>query len=83
MLIQAEISLYPLDTPDLAQSIYHFVQELEKENLEVEIGAMSTVIAGEDNVVFDALRRAYLEIGDETRAILVVKIYNGPTHPEG
>ena len=76
MQIQAEISLYALGVADLAPSIYQFLQVLERPGLTVEIGRMSTLIAGEDDLVFAALREAYGAAAAQGQRVLVAKIMN-------
>lgn len=76
MLVQAEVSLYPLGEKELAPPIYTFVRRLEREGLRIEPGPMSTLIAGESELVFAALREAYEEAGRLGRRALVVKMLN-------
>lgn len=74
MLIRADISLYPLATPDLAPVIFDFVRRVEAQGVAVETGAMSSTLAGEARDVFEALRLAYEGIAAQHRAALVIKI---------
>lgn len=76
MLIQAELSLYPLKQPDMAPSIFAFVRELEAAGVEIEIGRMSSVITGERPAVFSAIERAYAAVETHGRHVLVVKLMN-------
>lgn len=76
MLVQAEVSLYPLGEKDLAPPIYTFVRRLEREGLRIEPGPMGTLVAGESELVFQALREAYEEAGRLGRRALVIKMLN-------
>lgn len=76
MLVQAEVSLYPLGEKDLAPPIFTFVRRLEREGLSVEPGPMSTLVAGASADVFAALREAYEETCLTGRRVLVVKLLN-------
>jgi uncharacterized protein YqgV (UPF0045/DUF77 family) len=76
MLVQAEISLYPLGEKELAAPIFTFVRRLEREGLRIEPGAMSTLVAGESELVFAALREAYAETCRTGRRVLIVKLLN-------
>ncbi|HOE95184.1 MAG TPA: YkoF family thiamine/hydroxymethylpyrimidine-binding protein [Candidatus Sumerlaeota bacterium] len=74
--IQAELSLYPLEQQDIAKPIYEFVEALERDELKVYIGTLSTVISGEMQRVFDAVRDAYARVARDGRCVLVVKYLN-------
>lgn len=74
MEIRMELSLYPLATPDLAPVIFEFVRELERRGVAVATGPMSSVLAGESQALFDAVREAYEAIAAEHRAALVIKV---------
>ena len=52
MKVQAQISLYPLRRPDLAVPITRFVQQLERDGLDINIGPMSTQVTGDSKVLF-------------------------------
>lgn len=78
MLVQAEVSLYPLGEKDLALLIDHFVRRLERDGLRIEPGPMSTLLVGESDLVFQALQEAYEEAGRQGRRVLVVKMMNVP-----
>ncbi len=77
MLVQAEISLYPLGETDVGRTIYEFIHVLERPGLTLEPGPMSTLIAGESELVFTALREAYEHSVATGRKILVLKVMNG------
>jgi uncharacterized protein YqgV (UPF0045/DUF77 family) len=76
MIVQAEISLYPLQEPELAPAIYAFVRRLERAGLRVEVGAMSSVVSGESEALFAALREAYESACADGTRVLVVKFLN-------
>jgi uncharacterized protein YqgV (UPF0045/DUF77 family) len=76
MIIQAEISLYPLRESDVVPAIYDFVRRLEQAGLQVEVGAMSSLVSGESALVFSALREAYEAACLGGSRVLVVKVRN-------
>ena len=76
MKIQAEISLYPLRTPNLTELIESFIRHLRQRNLEVEMGTMSSRISGECKDLFPALGIAFEEVADEGEIVLIVKVSN-------
>jgi len=80
MKVQAEVSLYPLRQNDLTKPIQQFVQALESNKLKVEIGAMSSVISGEESIVFKGLQKAFEQAAQKCEVVLNVKISN--TCPE-
>jgi len=74
--VQAEVSLYPLRSPRLSEPISKFCAALMKSGLRVEIGSMSTSLSGEVDQVFDSLKSAMAEIGQDHEVVLVVKVSN-------
>jgi len=76
MKVQAEVSLYPLRQKDLDEPIQQFVESLKKENLNVKTGSMSSVISGEESIVFQSLQNAFVQIAQKYEVILNVKISN-------
>jgi len=80
MKVQAEVSLYPLRQKDLDEPIQQFVESLKKENLNVKTGSMSSVISGEESIVFQSLQNAFVQIAQKYEVILNVKISNA--YPE-
>ena len=76
MKIQAEISLYPLRCSDLTRPIRQFIELLENNKLKVELGPMSSLIAGDSQVVFESLREAFEQLAKEYEVVMTVKISN-------
>jgi len=74
--IQAEISLYPLRCSDLTRPIRQFIELLENNKLKVEIGPMSSLIAGDSQVVFESLREAFEQLAKEYEVVMTAKISN-------
>jgi len=76
MKIQAEISLYPLRCSDLTRPIRQFIELLENNKLKVELGPMSSLIAGDSQVVFESLREAFEQLAKEYEVVMTAKISN-------
>ena len=76
MIIQAEISLYPLRTQDLAGPIEIFCRKIEERGLKTSVGCMSSIVSGEAGAVFDALKAAMTEVGNGREVVLIVKLSN-------
>jgi len=76
MRVQAEVSLYPLRDEDPAAPIFTFVRRLERPGLTLEVGALSCLVTGESEPLFEALREAYEEACRTGRRALVIKLLN-------
>jgi len=76
MKIQAEVSLYPLRQNDLNEPIQQFIESLEGGNLKVKSGPMSSVIEGEESVVFQNLQKAFELAAQKYDVVLTAKISN-------
>lgn len=59
MTVSAQISLYPLRQERLGPAIETLRQALEREGLEPQVGAMSTLVSGEASRIFAALRAGF------------------------
>jgi len=76
MKVQAEISLYPLRQNDLTKPIRQFIQVLENNNLQVKTGPMSSLVAGEESVVFESLQKAFERLAQRYEVVMTAKISN-------
>lgn len=76
MNVQAEISLYPLRQNHLSEPIRQFTESLEGRGLSVRTGAMSSIITGDSDTVFNALRDAFETAAEKYQLVLTVKISN-------
>jgi uncharacterized protein YqgV (UPF0045/DUF77 family) len=76
MKVQAEISLYPLRENELTKPIQQFIRALENNNLNIKTGAISTLVAGEVQVVFESLQQAFEQIAEEYEVVMTAKISN-------
>lgn len=76
MVASAQISLYPLRQPHLRPAVDAVVAELEAHGLRVEPGPMSTLVTGETDGVFAALRDAFVRAAETGHVVLVVTVSN-------
>ena len=76
MFISAQISLYPLKEQKLSPIIEEAWKILEENQLDLEKGAMSTVVAGEANRVFTAIREVFLKTVEKGAVSMVVTYSN-------
>lgn len=74
MNVQMEVSLYPLETKELLPPIKAFNDALRKEGFKVEVGPLSSYITGESEKLFPALGRAFDNIAQQHRCVLITKI---------
>jgi len=80
--LAAQVSLYPLGERDLAPMIDEVLRVFEAHGLQPETGAMSTVIAGDDAVLFAALHQAAQVADAIGKMVMVVTISNACAVPE-
>jgi uncharacterized protein YqgV (UPF0045/DUF77 family) len=74
--ISAQVSLYPLRQSELAPAIARAVQAFRARGLEVKPGAMSTLVTGEAEAVFDALEASFQSAADLGDVVMVVSLSN-------
>jgi uncharacterized protein YqgV (UPF0045/DUF77 family) len=81
--ISAQVSLYPLRQPNLGTAIRAAWRIFEEHGVEVESGAMSTVVQGEEEAVMGALREAFHGASRKGEVVMVITLSNAcPHHPE-
>ena len=76
MMIQAEVSLYPLRTDEIGITIESFTGDLKDAGLAVREEAMSTKLAGDVDRVFAALGEAFQHVANDHPVVLVLKASN-------
>ena len=76
MTVSAQISLYPLRQQELSPAIDAFRLALEREELEVQVGAMSTLVVGESSRVFAALQEGFEHAAAGGPVAMVVTVSN-------
>ncbi len=80
--ISAQVSLYPLRVSDLGPAIAAFADELRTYELQVQTGAMSTLVIGERDELFEALRTAFAAASARYQVVLAVTISNACPRPD-
>ena len=76
MKVQAQISLYPLRRPDLAEPITRFIQQLGRDGLNINVGPMSTQVTGDSKVLFARLAEAFEDAAGRGDVVLLLKVSN-------
>jgi uncharacterized protein YqgV (UPF0045/DUF77 family) len=79
MLISAQVSLYPLRQASLSPAIEKTLAIMREHSLDVAAGPMSTVVSGEDEAVFSALREALRATAANGDVVMVVTFSNACT----
>jgi tRNA-Thr(GGU) m(6)t(6)A37 methyltransferase TsaA len=74
--IIAQVSLYPLRQQTLSPAIDEALQIFRAHALDVEPGAMSTLISGDDVAVFAALQEALRHVAEQGQVVMVVTFSN-------
>jgi uncharacterized protein YqgV (UPF0045/DUF77 family) len=76
MFISAQVSVYPLRQVSLSPAIGKVLRVFREHGLEVEEGAMSTTISGDDESLFGALREAFTASAEQGDIVMTVTISN-------
>ncbi len=76
MRVQAEMSVYPLRTSKLSGPVAEFGRVLRSHGLDVQTRSMSTLVAGEAQMVFDAAREAFEVLAAKTDVVMDMKLSN-------
>jgi uncharacterized protein YqgV (UPF0045/DUF77 family) len=76
MHISTQMSLYPLRQPRLSPAIETVWKVLEKDQLDCKKGHVSTVISGEAEVVFGAIKEGFLRSAGNGLVSMVVTFSN-------
>lgn len=74
--VSAQVSVYPLGQADLGPGIEAFVEVLTRRGLAHHVGPMSTMVWGEDEQVFAALREGFAQAAAHGQVVMVVTISN-------
>ena len=80
--LTALVSLYPLGQDELSPAIDEAVRVFEAHELRVEVGAMSTLLVGDDAQLFAALHEAAATAMRLGRMAMVITVSNACAVPE-
>lgn len=81
-VISAQVSLYPLRQTEIGARIHEVVRILRGHGLTVRIGEMSTLVWGEERLVFAALQTAFHQIAELGDTVMTVTVSNACPLPE-
>jgi uncharacterized protein YqgV (UPF0045/DUF77 family) len=76
MDVTAQVSLYPLRQTGISPQIERAIAVFSEHGLKVTPGSMSTVISGDHDRMFDALKRAFQEAAAQGKTVMVVTVSN-------
>jgi uncharacterized protein YqgV (UPF0045/DUF77 family) len=74
--IAAQVSLYPLRQVSLSPAIDEALRIFREHGLNVEPGAMSTLITGDDAATFAALQEAFRRVAEQGQVVMAVTFSN-------
>jgi uncharacterized protein YqgV (UPF0045/DUF77 family) len=80
--ITAQISVYPLGETSLSPVINQALCTLREHGLAVEAGIMSSLVGGDDDVVFAALQSAFHQIAAQGLVVMVATFSNACPNTE-
>ena len=76
MMVQAEVSLYPLGDDEFSDRINALIENINNAGLEIEVGRMSSVISGECTDVFRILGEVFDEDCERGASVMTIKVSN-------
>lgn len=76
MFLACQMSLYPLGKDDYTAVIKEAVAALGGSGVEVEVNAMSTIIRGEEETVWQAARRLFQTAAGCGEVVMVMTVSN-------
>jgi uncharacterized protein YqgV (UPF0045/DUF77 family) len=83
MEVAAQVSLYPLRQPGLSSAIERALAIFREYELTVTPGSMSTVVSGDYDRLFDALKQAFRQAAEQGETVMVVTLSNACPIPGG
>lgn len=75
-MITAEVSLYPQKTTNASQIISSSLQTIDRNNLKVNVGSISTSIKGSDEEVWNGLKSLFEQAKNQSEVNMVVTLSN-------
>jgi uncharacterized protein YqgV (UPF0045/DUF77 family) len=76
MEVAAQVSLYPLRQPGISSQIERAIAVFTQHGLKVTPGSMSSVISGDHDRMFDALKQAFQVTAEQGEIVMVVTVSN-------
>ena len=76
MIASAQISVYPLGQDRLSPAIEAVRGALSGRGLAPQVGPMSTIVAGEDALIFAALSEAFAKAAESGEVVMTITVSN-------
>lgn len=76
MLLAAQVSIYPLRQLSLSPVIEQALSVFRIYSLEVTPGPMSSIVSGEDETLFTALKEAFGQIAKDVEIVMTLTLSN-------
>lgn len=76
MDVSAQVSLYPLRQEKLSPAIEELRVALELRGIEAQVGPMSTLVSGEVETVFRALKEGFEQVAARGPVAMVITVSN-------
>lgn len=75
-MVTCQFSLYPLRDPSLSPALERAMEGVRSAGLTPQVGSMSTYLEGDEDAVFEALRRAFRRAAEDGELVLVATVSN-------
>ena len=76
MKVSCQFALYPLKHENVGEILGEAMLELDRLGISYRVGKMSTQVQGEEDQVFQALRRAFHQAASRGEVVLVATVSN-------
>ncbi|NLE45860.1 MAG: hypothetical protein GX620_14145 [Chloroflexi bacterium] len=81
-VVSAQVSLYPLRQESIGPTIREAVSIMRQRGLGTRIGEMSTLVWGEEEVLFAALQEVFHQAAQRGDTVMVITLSNACPSPE-
>ena len=81
-VMSAQVSLYPLRQVSIGTPVREAVRVFHDHNLKTRMGAMSTLVWGEEQEIFAALQEAFHRAAEHGDVVMTVTLSNACPSPE-
>lgn len=78
-MIACQVAIYPLAATDFDEVILEAIRSIEEykqDGLSIEVGSMSTILRGPDDLVWKAVRQLFDMSGKNNQIVLNVQMSN-------
>ena len=76
MFLAAQVSIYPLRQLSLSPAIDKALDTFRSHGLDVTPGAMSSLVSGEDEALFSAIKEAFQQTAEEGEIVMTLTLSN-------